>query len=258
MNKKQLIFSLLILLTVIAVACGGETPAAVEEAADTTETVVEEAAEQGAETAAEASGDVEEILEDAAAEIEAAADDIMETLGDPVEYVIDPEQSEVRFELDEELRGNPTTVVGVGNGIMGTISVDLSDLTTAEISPITIDPAALFTDNNMRNGAINRFILQTSSFDEIIFAPSSLEGLPQSAAVGDTVDFQIVGDLTIRDITQPATFEASVTVSSDTMLTGSAEAVIQRADFGLEIPSVPAVANVEEEVELYLDFVAQN
>lgn len=39
-------------------------------------------------------------------------------------------------------------------------------------------------------------------------------------------------------------------------ITGTATAVVNRADYGLQIPSVPNVANVEEEVELYIDFTA--
>ena len=39
-------------------------------------------------------------------------------------------------------------------------------------------------------------------------------------------------------------------------LAGSATATIAREDFNLVIPSVPDVADVEEEVELYIDFVA--
>ena len=32
--------------------------------------------------------------------------------------------------------------------------------------------------------------------------------------------------------------------------------IVLRSDFGLQIPSVPNVANVEEEVDLHIDFVA--
>jgi polyisoprenoid-binding protein YceI len=74
--------------------------------------------------------------------------------------------------------------------------------------------------------------------------------------VGDTVTFTIVGDLTIRDITHEATFEVEATAVSPTQISGLASTTIDRTTYGLNIPSVPQVANVEEEVELYIDFVA--
>ncbi|MBX3055144.1 MAG: hypothetical protein KF770_01610 [Anaerolineae bacterium] len=46
------------------------------------------------------------------------------------------------------------------------------------------------------------------------------------------------------------------TAVSATQLTGTATATVSRGDYGLQIPSVPNVANVEEEVELIIDFVA--
>ena len=74
--------------------------------------------------------------------------------------------------------------------------------------------------------------------------------------MGQTISFSLVGDLTIRDMTLPATFAVEATALSDTQITGTATAIVNRADFGLQIPSVPNVANVEEEVELYIDFTA--
>lgn len=57
-------------------------------------------------------------------------------------------------------------------------------------------------------------------------------------------------------MTQSVTFTATVTVISATQLEGSASTIVNRADFGLEIPSVPNVADVDEEVLLEIDFVA--
>ena len=53
-----------------------------------------------------------------------------------------------------------------------------------------------------------------------------------------------------------ATFTVEATAASESQIVGTATAVVNRADFGLQIPSVPNVANVEEEVELYIDFTA--
>jgi polyisoprenoid-binding protein YceI len=70
------------------------------------------------------------------------------------------------------------------------------------------------------------------------------------------VTFTLEGQLTIRETSQPVIFDVQVVAQADGRLSGTARAVIRRSEFGLSIPSVPNVANVEEEVELYIDFVA--
>lgn len=176
--------------------------------------------------------------------------------GEAKVYTIDSAASEVRFQLDEDLRGVRTTVVGITDQVAGQLSLNLADLSQTQVGVIQINARTLVTDNNFRNRAIQNEILDTGDFEFITFSPTGIEGLPASATVGERVSFTLVGDLTIRDVTLPATFTVEATAVSDTQLTGSATAIVNRADFGLQIPSVPSVANVEEEVELFIDFTA--
>lgn len=176
--------------------------------------------------------------------------------GTPI-FAIVPGESTVRFELDEDLRGNRITVVGTTDQVAGELALDLANSAETQVGTIQINARTLETDNNFRNRAIQNDILRTGAYEFITFTPSAVNGLPDSAAVGDTVSFTIDGDLTIRDTTLPATFDITVTVASESELTGTASTVIDREAFDLTIPSVPSVANVEEEVELYIDFVAR-
>lgn len=176
--------------------------------------------------------------------------------GTALVFTIDQGASQVRFQLDEELRGQPTTVVGTTDQVAGQLSVNLADLSQTQVGIIQINARTLATDNNFRNRAIQNEILNTGNYEFITFTPTGIEGLPASATVGETISFSLVGDLTIRDITVPATFAVEATAVSETQIAGTATAVVNRADFGLQIPSVPSVANVEEQVELYIDFTA--
>ena len=108
----------------------------------------------------------------------------------------------------------------------------------------------------MRNRAINNFILNTDDFEFITFEPGEVIGLPESVEVGETVEFTMVGDLTIRDVTNEVEFDVVATLTSLDRLEGSANTTVSRDDYGLRIPSVPNVANVDEEVQLSIDFVA--
>ncbi|NTV65960.1 MAG: YceI family protein, partial [Oscillochloris sp.] len=46
------------------------------------------------------------------------------------------------------------------------------------------------------------------------------------------------------------------TAESNTRLSGSATTTVSRADYGLDIPSVPMVANVSEQVKIEISFMA--
>ncbi|MBP6015657.1 MAG: YceI family protein [Candidatus Promineofilum sp.] len=177
-------------------------------------------------------------------------------VSEPVVFTIDSAASQVRFQLDEDLRGERKTVVGATDQVAGQLSIDLADLSSAQVGVIQINARTLATDSNFRNRAIQNEILDTGDYEFITFTPTGLEGLPAAAAVGETITFSLVGDLTIRDVTLPATFAVEATAVSERQITGTATAIVNRADFGLQIPSVPNVANVEEEVELYIDFTA--
>ena len=74
--------------------------------------------------------------------------------------------------------------------------------------------------------------------------------------MGQPFTFQITGDLTIRDITKSVTFDVTVTpVSADRdQRHGDRDRPAQR--LRLNIPNVPQVANVSEDVQLQIDFVA--
>ena len=171
-------------------------------------------------------------------------------------FAISQAESEVRFSIFEELRGDPVTVVGVSDQVAGEIALDFSDLTTAQVGSIQINARTLVTDQDRRNQAIRNFILDTDAYEFITFTPTSVIGLSGSSSPGDQFSFQIEGDLTIRDITQSVAFDVTAQEISVDQLSGSATAVISLDAFELTIPSVPFVANVGEEVTLEIDFVA--
>jgi polyisoprenoid-binding protein YceI len=186
----------------------------------------------------------------------AATEPVSSGAGEAAVFQIDAAASEARFVIDEVLNGSPNTVTGTTQVISGVIQVNPSQPSLSVVGPITVDAASLSTDNNLRNGAIRRFILQASDFPVIAFVSTAVEGLPAPATAGETYSFTVTGDMTIRDITRPVSFGVTITVESSDRLTGSATATIQRSDFDLDIPSVPQVAEVSSDVILEIDFSA--
>jgi len=102
---------------------------------------------------------------------------------------------------------------------------------------------------------MRNFILNTDTYEWITFNPTQASGLSGSAAPGQAFTFQVAGDLTIRDITQPVTFEVNAQLGDDGLVRGSATTTVERSDYNLNIPSVPGVANVGQTVTLTIDFV---
>jgi polyisoprenoid-binding protein YceI len=168
------------------------------------------------------------------------------------------EGSQARFYINEVLFGNDKTVEGVTSDMTGEIQFDLADPTTATVGTIAINARDIKTDDDRRNGQIQNRILESSKdeFQYITFEPTSITGLPESAAVGDTFNVQMTGNLTIRGKTLEKTFDVAVTVASETELTGLGSATITHQEYELSIPSVPIVAGVEDEVKLELEFKA--
>jgi polyisoprenoid-binding protein YceI len=171
-------------------------------------------------------------------------------------FQIDPNASSAEFVIDEVLRGSPKTVVGTTNQVAGQIAADLKDLDAAQVGTITIDARTLTTDADGRNRMLQNQILQTGEHEYITFTPKQMVGLPETATVGQSFTFQMVGDLTIRGTTREATFDVAVTPTADNRLEGSAFTTVRYADWGVSIPQVPSVAGVEDQVDLKLNFVA--
>lgn len=182
-----------------------------------------------------------------------------ETAASSRTFVIEQEVTAARFEIDEVLNGNPTHVTGTTDQVVGQIRFDPADLAGVELSDIIINARTLDTNSERRNRAIRGPVILDSGSDQhelITFQMTSVNGLTGSAAVGDTFEFTISGDLTVKGTTQPVTFDATVTWLEELTLQGSVSAVITRDMFEIGIPSVQGVADVTNEVLIGLDFVA--
>lgn len=178
------------------------------------------------------------------------------TPADAVVLQIAQAESEARFVIDEVLNGTPKTVVGTTDQVAGEIAVDPEDLAQTQVGVIQVNARDLTTDNDFRNRAIKNQILQTDQYEYITFTPIEIIGLPPDGAIGQPYSFQIVGDLTIRGVTQRVAFDVTAQATSDSRIEGTATATINYADYGITIPRVPQVASVADQVRLELDFVA--
>ena len=173
-------------------------------------------------------------------------------------FRIAQDESQAEYNIFEVLNGSDKTVVGTTSEVAGDIVIDLNDLSQTEVGEIAINARTFATDEDRRDNSVARFILQSENDanEFITFHPTTITGLPANAAVGDTMTLEVSGDLTIAGKSNPVTFDVTATLESAERLVGNAETIIQRGDFNLNIPNVPFVANVGEDVTLKLNFVA--
>ncbi len=172
-------------------------------------------------------------------------------------YRISGDDSQVRFMIDEVLLNNPFTVIATTRRVAGDVIVNFSDPAASQAGTIAINARSFRTDNEFRDQSIRSQILETNEHEFIEFVPTELVNLPsEPVGVGSTVEFQIVGDLTIKNVTHPVTFDTTVAITSEDLIEGLATATVLYKDFNLTIQPPPNVGAISDEVTLEIDFVA--
>ena len=119
----------------------------------------------------------------------------------------------------------------------------------------TVDLSTLTSDSNRRDEAIRNDWLESSLFPDAVFVARELAAFPDSYVPGEQVEFELIGDLTIREVTQEVTWTVTAQLQ-DRTLTATAEAFVFMADFGFEPPSVLGILEVTDGVEVTVDLTA--
>ncbi|MBE9473287.1 MAG: YceI family protein [Chloroflexi bacterium] len=174
-------------------------------------------------------------------------------------FVIVPGESEVSYEVGEVFLNQDNAfnlAIGVTSEVNGEILVDRDNLQNSTIGPIRIDVSQFTSDSQRRDNAIRERFLESAIFPIVEFTPREIQGLPESYQEGQQITFLVSGDLTVRDVTKPVTFEVSFVGEGDTM-TGEATTTILMSDFGFGPISIGGILNTEDEVKVNFAFVAR-
>ncbi|TVR67705.1 MAG: YceI family protein [Spirochaetaceae bacterium] len=179
----------------------------------------------------------------------------------PRVYAAVPGRSEARFLIDEVLRGSPNTVTGRTDQVDGSLAVRL-DPALIEIGEFEINLRTIATDDEMRDRTIRSMILETNrdEYEFSTFVPTSIEGVPETIELGATVNVQVKGDLTVRDVTRSVSFEMAIVLESEDEVRGSAGTSFTWDEFEISIPYVGGnsiVSAVDDTVRIEMDFLAR-
>jgi predicted lipoprotein with Yx(FWY)xxD motif len=177
---------------------------------------------------------------------------------EPAVFTIVPDESEVSYEVGETFLGDNrfATAIGVTTQVEGKIMGDLANPRSVVLGPVDVDISQFKSDSERRDNKIRSDFLESSQFPLARFKPTEIEGIPGEYNQGDPVTMVITGDLTIKETTQPATFDVTVQFDGET-LTGKATTTILMSDFGVGPISILGFLETEDEVILTFDFVAQ-
>ncbi len=165
--------------------------------------------------------------------------------------------NEARYRVREELANLPAPIDAVGKTqqVSGAIVLDKSGKVVPAQSKITINLASLTSDESRRDGFIQRRTLETSQFPNAIFTVTEITGLPAALPNEGDHTFKLTGDLTIKDVTKPVSWDVTASFSPQEV-TGSANTSITFEQFELDKPSVLIVLSLADTLKLEIDFTA--
>lgn len=235
MNKKYLFFSLVVLLSLILTACGG--------------TAVAPAPEPTTEPAP--------IQEEAPAKT---------TAGGTRTFVVDPSASQASYTVNEEffvdalrklgIEAGKRVVVGTTPGVTGEIQLNFDSPDLMQSAQFTVDMSGLKTDQDRRDEWLGDNAIEYNAFPKATFTATSVSGLPETINEGEDVNFQLTGDLTVRDVTKSVTFDVTAVLTGDT-LQGTATLPLNMTDFGITPPDFANTLTVGDAFTIQIDLTAR-
>jgi len=145
--------------------------------------------------------------------------------------------------------------VGTTHSVTGSFKIRTSTSPLVAGMNITVDLRTLQTDSQMRDHYIQRNTLQTDTYPYATFVSVSTQGLPSSYSDGQTVHFQLTGNLTMHGKTNKEVFDVQGKVAGNT-ITGTATSTIYMTDFGIQPPNLANIAIAQNKVVITITFMA--
>jgi polyisoprenoid-binding protein YceI len=170
-------------------------------------------------------------------------------------YVVAPEGNEARYFAREQLAGVsfPNDAIGVTKGVTGGITIDDAGKIVPGDSKIVVDVTQLKSDRDRRDGYVQRRTLETEKYPTVTLVPREVRGLPSQLPDSGRATFELLGDLTVKGVTHPTTWQVSARFRGDT-ISGTASTGFTFDDFQMDKPSVSVVLSVQDSLHLQYDF----
>ena len=150
----------------------------------------------------------------------------------PVRLAIDPEGSEVTFQMETTWHA----VHGTARGITGTIVSEGDPFKDAAVT-IVVDAATMETGNGRRDKTMHEDYMMTREWPRITFRSTAAPALLGKDAGSGVVSFELTGDLTIRSETRGVILSLAAQPDGDGWLV-TGEHIVSLRDYGIPDPSI--------------------
>lgn len=264
MSRKPFTFTLLIFIAILVLAaCGGDAP----ESTDTP--VLPNSTTAPDPTDMPDPADTPEVAP-TPQPVEPAADTSASPLPTPRSsalraFDIDPANTEVRYEAEEDFLNGAVerlgkalgyfNAIGVTNAIAGGLVFVDGNPPSIETSQFEVDLSTLKSDDNRRDQRLREKYLESSQFPIAQFQATDVANFPQIYEESETITFQLLGDMTIHETTRPAVWEVKATMAGNS-INGTAQTVVMLADYGIEVPVIPNILTVTDGITVVVEFKA--
>src|SRR5262245_66193222 len=102
--------------------------------------------------------------------------------------------------------------IGKTSNVEGEFQFSLNGQPTGKVTKFTVDLRTLTSNESRRDNRIRRQWLESEKYPFAEFVSTEVQNLPANYTEGQEVSFKLVGNLTIREITRPVTFDVSGTL----------------------------------------------
>jgi len=165
--------------------------------------------------------------------------------------------TKARYRVREQLAGInfPSDAVGSTEAVTGSIVVNPDGTIDAARSKITVDLRTIASDQQMRDGYVQRNTLETDKFPMLEFVPRRAVGLPVPfpSAPPAQAGFQLVGDMTLHGVTKEATWNVVATFAPNAV-SGRATTTLLFPTYNIAKPSLARLLSVDDTIELEIEF----
>ncbi len=181
-------------------------------------------------------------------------------------FAILPAESSAAYRVNEEFFADALGKYGINAGqsvtegrtqqVSGFLQLDLAAAQPLGENRFVVDLASLTSDQSLRDGWLRDNALESSKYPEAVFVASSIVGGPTDYTDGEEATFQLAGELTVRSIALPVTFNVTATLRGDT-IQGVAEAAVKMSDFGINPPNFANTLVVADLFTIRVEFSAK-
>ncbi len=177
----------------------------------------------------------------------------------PQTFQIVPAQTTASYSVYENLifQNKPNNdAIGTTHSVQGNFQIQTGAAPLVTAMSVKVDLSTLQTDSQMRDNYVRKRALETDTYPDATFVSVSTQGLPASYNDGQSVHFQLTGNLTMHGKTNKEVFDVQGKVAGKTV-TGTATSTIYMMDFGIQPPNLANIAISQNKVLVTINFTAK-